>query len=89
MTPSGRGVNEEIACEKMKDPYNDVGFAFFRDGLLAAPRMRPAIGVCTFHNFHEKSQKREKVKDPYGTVGFAFLRDGLLAGAIMRPTIGE
>ena len=41
VTPSGRGVNEEIACEKMKDPNGHVGFAFIRDGPLAGPRMRP------------------------------------------------
>ena len=88
MTPSGRVVNEEIACEKMKDPYSHVGFAFFRDGLLAAARMRLVIGVYTFHNVHEKSQKREKIKDPYSHVGFAFFRDGLLAAPRMRIVIG-
>ena len=87
VTPSGRVVNDEIACEKMKDPYSHVGFAFFRDGLLAAPRMRPVIGVYTFHNVHEKSQNREKIKDPYSHVGFAFFRDGLLAAPRMRPVI--
>jgi len=72
----------------MKDPYSHVGFAFFRDGPLAGPRMRPVIGVYTFHNVHEKSQKREKIKDPYSHVGFAFFRDGLLAAPRMRPVIG-
>ena len=58
VTASGRGVNEEIACEKMKDPYNDVGFAFFRDGPLAAPSMRIVIGDYTFWGFKQKRKRR-------------------------------
>ena len=62
-------------------------FPFFKDGLLAAPGMRPVIGFYIFHNFYKKFLKRWKNIKTYNSVRFAFFRGALLAGAGMRPVI--
>ena len=68
----------------MKDLYGHVGFAFFSDGPLAAPRMRQAYTIFQIQWNLKIIKSIEKMKDPYGHVGFAFFRDGPLAGPSMR-----
>ena len=61
-----------------------MGFAFFRDGPLAGPSMRPVYTIFQIQWNLKIITSIEKMKDPYGHVGFAFFRDGPLAAPSMR-----
>ena len=64
--------------------YNLAKFHVLKDALLAAPGMRPVIGLCIFCASSQNFVKVTKNKETYTAVGFSFRKGTLLAAQGMR-----